>query len=333
MFRCSMLVVLGKGLGRLGLLFRSLERQNCTALHSLDLTEFYVRLQLFGRLIRKSWTACRDCLMITMSDWTSSSKNPTSWWQLTKRIRRTTVTCWIVTDWWMICNLFLVARTCIVWCLSLKVLILCSHILHLRLEILSCHYSEVLERFLPLGDLHWDGWSPSQVMSIAGLSILPTFLLSWTHDSYMTCDIRMVQQNPKTFFFEHQHVNHYVVVDLASTYAKIPQELLRWKQPRCLVIWCSRQEELHSSYCRDMTSNMVIEYNYIFFKKLTHDMLINLRKKTRNFRGFRNPCRFLRFPGVSWSHPAAHYHSATSEGGDFVGKIVTIWCLPRCKWC
>ena len=36
MFRCSMLVVFGKGLGRLGLLFRSLERQNCTALHSLD---------------------------------------------------------------------------------------------------------------------------------------------------------------------------------------------------------------------------------------------------------------------------------------------------------
>ena len=128
-----------------------------TAQHFTVLTDFYFRLQLFFRLIRMSWTAWRDCLMITTSGWTSSSKNPTSWRQLTKRIRRTTVTCWIGTDWWIICNLFLVARTCMVWCLSLKVLILCSHILHLRLEILSCHYSEVLERFLPLGDLHWDG--------------------------------------------------------------------------------------------------------------------------------------------------------------------------------
>ena len=152
-----------------------------TARHFTVLTDFYFRLQLFGRLIRKSWTACRDCLMITTSDWTSSSKNPTSWRQLTKRIRRTTVTCWIGTDWWIICNLFLVARTCMVWCL--KVLILCSHILHLRLEILSCHYSEVLERFLPFAGWPALGWMkpfPSHVNCWAKhSSYFPTVMDTW----------------------------------------------------------------------------------------------------------------------------------------------------------
>ena len=66
------------------------------ALHSTAQFWLCFRLQLFGRLIRKSWTACRDCLMITMSDWRSSSKNPTSWWMLNKRPRRTST--WI--GWW-----------------------------------------------------------------------------------------------------------------------------------------------------------------------------------------------------------------------------------------
>lgn len=63
------------------------------ALHSLD---FYFCVQLFFRLIRMSWTACRDCLMITMSDWTSSSKNPTSSSTLKKPPRRTING----TGWW-----------------------------------------------------------------------------------------------------------------------------------------------------------------------------------------------------------------------------------------
>ncbi len=51
---------------------------------------------LFCRIIKRSWTACRDCLMITISDWTSSSKNPTSWWMLNKHWRRTING----TGWW-----------------------------------------------------------------------------------------------------------------------------------------------------------------------------------------------------------------------------------------
>ena len=53
---------------------------------------------LFCRLIKRSWTACRDCLTITISDWTSSSKNPTSWWMLNKHSRRTSNG----TGWWEI---------------------------------------------------------------------------------------------------------------------------------------------------------------------------------------------------------------------------------------
>ena len=111
-----MLVALGKGLGRLGLLYNA---SRVTALLSTAQPWLCFLLQLFGRLIRKSWKACRDCLVITMSDWTSSSKNPTSWWQLIKRIGRTTVTCCIGTDslHYLLYNVFLVARTWTVWVL------------------------------------------------------------------------------------------------------------------------------------------------------------------------------------------------------------------------
>ena len=53
---------------------------------------------LFCRLIKGSWTACRDCLMIAMSDWKSFRKNPTSWWMLNKQSRRTING----TGWWEI---------------------------------------------------------------------------------------------------------------------------------------------------------------------------------------------------------------------------------------
>ena len=134
-------------------------------------------------------------------------------------------------------------------CLSFKVLIIYLYIfvitfseLSSGLEFLSCDYSEVLERFLPLGDLHWDGWSRSQIMSL-GLAffLLPCCHGHMTHMTHMTCEcFKKIQ----TYCCFSQHVNHCIVVDSASTYAGTPQGLLGWKQLRCLhqVIWCSRQE-------------------------------------------------------------------------------------------